>query len=83
MPLTYDPYTASKAMKIYREIGDHAFQNVNAGEIVGRILRSREKYEERQRLKGEKTAKENAARRREEMEKGAIELGRERAVEKA
>ena len=66
-------------MNIFREIGPHAFQNVNAGEIVGRILRSREMYEERQRLKGEKAVGEEAVRRREEMEKAAAELERQRA----
>jgi hypothetical protein len=36
------------------EIGKHDFHDVNAGEIVQRIMRSREMYEERQRVKGEK-----------------------------
>ncbi|MCJ1422510.1 hypothetical protein MMC29_000390 [Sticta canariensis] len=65
MPLTYDPYTVAKALHIYKQIGNHAFQNVNAGEIVQRILKSREMYEERQRAKREKTAVEQAAQRRE------------------
>lgn len=69
IPLTYDPYTGAKELKIYQQIGNHDFQNVNAGEIVQRILRSREMYEERQRAKGEKAAGEEATRRREEMER--------------
>lgn len=67
IPLTYDPYMAPKAMSIYREIGKHDFHNVNAGEIVQRILRSRELYEERQRIKAEKAVREEAAKRQEKM----------------
>jgi ethanolamine-phosphate cytidylyltransferase len=68
MPLTYDPYTAPKAMGIYTQLGPHAFQDVNAGQIVQRIMASRERYEARQRAKGVKAEVEAAARRREEME---------------
>ena len=68
MPLTYDPYTAPKEMGIYREIGHHDFANVNAEEIVQRILRSRDLYEERQRVKGVKGIGEQGLRRREIME---------------
>ncbi|RDW61100.1 phosphoethanolamine cytidylyltransferase-like protein [Coleophoma cylindrospora] len=68
MPLTYDPYTAPKEMGIYREIGKHDFANVNAGQIVQRILKSRDMYEERQRVKGVKGIGEEAQRRREKME---------------
>ena len=79
MPLTYDPYTAPKDLGIYQEVGNHAFQNVNAGEIVQRIMKSRAMYEERQRVKGEKAAGEEAVRRREELEKAALELEKQRA----
>ncbi|KAF6224094.1 hypothetical protein HO133_010668 [Letharia lupina] len=79
MPLTYDPYTAAKALGIYHEIGNHDFQNVNAGEIVQRILKSREMYEERQRAKGEKAATEEAVQRREAMEQEAARLEKDRA----
>jgi len=68
MPLTYDPYAASKEMGIYQEIGEHGFAAVNAGQIVERILKSRAMYEERQRVKGVKGIGEEATRRREEME---------------
>lgn len=68
MPLTYDPYTAPKAMGIYRQIGEHAFSEVNAGEIVQRIMRSRDMYEARQRKKGVKAGVEAAARQREILE---------------
>ena len=79
MPLTYDPYTAAKEMGIYREIGHHPFSHVNAGEIVTRILKGREAFEERQRKKGEKSIGEEAARRREQMEREAAEVARMRA----
>lgn len=68
MPLTYDPYVAAKEMGIYREIGNHEFAFVNAGQIVQRILKSRDMYEERQRVKGVKGIGEEAQRTRERME---------------
>lgn len=68
MPLTYDPYTAPKELGIYREIGQHTFQDVNAGNIVQRIMESRERYEERQRKKGQKADVEAAAKLRETLE---------------
>jgi ethanolamine-phosphate cytidylyltransferase len=68
MPLTYDPYTAPKQMGIFREVGRHEFESVNAGTIVQRIMKSRDLYEERQRAKGVKSAVEEAARHREELE---------------
>ncbi len=68
MPLTYDPYTAPKELGIYKEIGEHHFSAVNAGQIVQRILKSRDMYEERQRVKGVKGIGEEATRRRERME---------------
>ena len=68
MPLTYDPYTAPKDIGIYQEIGQHEFSGVNAGQIVQRILKSRDMYEERQRVKGVKGIGEEAQRRREKME---------------
>ena len=79
MPLTYDPYTAAKELSIYREIGSHDFQNVNAGEIVQRILKSRDIYEARQRAKGEKAVTEEAVQRRETMEQEALTLEKGRA----
>jgi ethanolamine-phosphate cytidylyltransferase len=68
MPLTYDPYVAAKQLGIFKTIGDHDFQGVNAQEITQRILKSRELYEERQRVKGVKGIGEEAVRIREEME---------------
>ncbi|KJZ75154.1 hypothetical protein HIM_05348 [Hirsutella minnesotensis 3608] len=68
MPLTYDPYEAPKEIGIYREIGEHAFSEVNAAQIVQRIMKSRDMYEARQRAKGVKAEVEAAARRREMME---------------
>lgn len=69
MPLTYDPYVAAREMGIYREIGSHQFAGVNAGQIVQRIMKSRDMYEERQRVKGVKGIGEEAQKRREQMEK--------------
>ncbi|KAL8874175.1 MAG: hypothetical protein Q9174_000441 [Haloplaca sp. 1 TL-2023] len=80
MPLTYDPYVAAKEIGIYQEVGDHDFQHVNAGEIVQRILRSRQMYEARQKKKGEKATGEDAVRRREQMEEEATALEKERAA---
>ncbi|KAI1819561.1 phosphoethanolamine cytidylyltransferase-like protein [Xylaria intraflava] len=68
IPLSYDPYTAPKEMGIFREITGHRFQNVNAGSIVQRIMRSRDLYEERQRKKGIKMVGESAQREREILE---------------
>ncbi|KAK4867314.1 hypothetical protein LT330_000824 [Penicillium expansum] len=73
IPLTYDPYTAPKKMGIFREAEQHAFQHVNAGEIVGRILKSREAYEARQRAKLDKAIAEDLVKSQEAAEaaKGA------------
>lgn len=79
MPLKYDPYVAAKELDIYHEVGSHDFQNVNAGEIVQRILKSREMYEARQRAKGEKAATEEAVQRRKAMETEAAKLEMDRA----
>lgn len=68
MPLSYDPYTAPKEMGIFREVQRHTFQDVNAGTIVQRIMKSRDLYEERQRKKGVKAEVESAARERELLE---------------
>lgn len=68
MSLTHDPYAAPKDMGIYRDIGAHAFADVNAGQIVQRIMRSRDMYDARQRAKGVKAEVEAAARRREVLE---------------
>lgn len=58
IPLTYDPYTAPKQLGIFHETGSHDFAHVNAGEIVQRIMKSREAYEARQRAKGVKAVVE-------------------------
>lgn len=52
-------------MGIFKEISNHAFQHVNAGEIVDRILKSREAYEERQRAKLQKGVVEELTRSKE------------------
>jgi ethanolamine-phosphate cytidylyltransferase len=66
IPLTYDPYTAPKRMGIFQEVEKHAFQHVNAGEIVDRILRSREAYEARQRAKFQKGVAEDLVKAQEQ-----------------
>lgn len=66
IPLTYDPYTAPKKMGIFQEVNRHAFQHVNAGEIVGRIMKSREAYEARQRAKLEKGIAEDLVKTKEQ-----------------
>ncbi|KAI1390018.1 phosphoethanolamine cytidylyltransferase-like protein [Hypoxylon trugodes] len=68
MPLSYDPYTAPKQMGIFQEVSSHEFQDVNAGTIVQRIMKSRDLYEERQRKKGVKAVGEAAHRQREILE---------------
>jgi ethanolamine-phosphate cytidylyltransferase len=68
MPLTYDPYTAAKSLSIYRELPPHKFQDVNAETIVQRIMKGRARYEERQRRKDGKGAREGELER---AEKGA------------
>jgi ethanolamine-phosphate cytidylyltransferase len=83
MPLTYDPYIDAKEMGIFSEVPSHDFQDVNAGEIVERIMKSRKLYEERQRKKGEKAVTEEAVKRRERMEQEAKDKENERfAAEK-
>ena len=76
MPLTYDPYVDAKELGIFRQVPSHSYQKVNAGEIVERILKSREAFAERQRKKGEKAVGEDAVRRREEMEREVAEKAR-------
>lgn len=65
IPLTYDPYTAPKQMGIFKEVQRHDFQDVNAGQIVQRILKSREAFEERQRAKLQKAVVEEAVKQKE------------------
>lgn len=68
MPHTDDVYEAPKKMGIFREIGNHEFEEVNAGTIVQRIMKSRDLYEARQKAKGMKAEIEAAQRRRELLE---------------
>ncbi|KAF2759709.1 phosphoethanolamine [Pseudovirgaria hyperparasitica] len=82
MPLTFDPYKTSKELGIFKEIGSHEFQNVNAGQIVERIMKGRALYEERQRKKGEKGFGEEAMRRREQMEEDAARQRKFREIER-
>jgi ethanolamine-phosphate cytidylyltransferase len=82
MPLDFDPYAAAKDMGIFKEIGNHEFQHVNAQEIVQRIMKSRTLYEERQRKKGEKAVGEEAVLRREQLEKEAEALRLQRQGDK-
>lgn len=68
MPFTEDVYTEPKEMGIYREIGHHEFEDVNAGTIVQRIMKSRDLYEARQKAKGMKADLEAAHKERELLE---------------
>jgi ethanolamine-phosphate cytidylyltransferase len=83
MPSIYDPYSETKTMGIFKEIGDHPFKDVNASQIVQRIMTSREMYEERQRVKGIKGIGEEAVKRREDMERDAALASTARAAETA
>lgn len=78
IPLTYDPYAAPKEMGLYREIGHHNFEDVNAETIVQRILRSRDQYEARQRAKGTKAGHEAAYREKEMLQEKEAEEARRR-----
>ena len=73
IPLTYDPYAAPKRMGIFREIGGHPYQHVNAGEIVQRILKSREAFEERQRSKMKKAVLEKEFKQKEKLGRGELQ----------
>ncbi|KAK4219545.1 ethanolamine-phosphate cytidylyltransferase [Rhypophila decipiens] len=68
MPTTDDVYTAPKEMGIYREIGHHEHEDVNASTIVQRIMKSRDQYEARQKAKGMKADVEAAHKKREALE---------------
>lgn len=65
MPFTEDVYVAPKEMGIYREIGHHDFEDVNAASIVQRIMKSRDQYEARQKAKGMKAEIEAEQKQRE------------------
>ncbi|KAB8670388.1 hypothetical protein FH972_026301 [Carpinus fangiana] len=60
-----DPYVDAKDLHIFQEVPRHDFQEVNAGHVVERIMRSRAQYEERQRLKAGKALGEAEARAKE------------------
>lgn len=68
MPHTEDVYAVPKEMGIYKEIGHHDYEEVNAGTIVQRIMKSRDLYEARQKAKGMKADIEAAHRERELLE---------------
>jgi ethanolamine-phosphate cytidylyltransferase len=53
-------------MGVFREIDNHPFRHVNAGEIFVRISRSRGEYEERQRRKMLKGLIEEESKRKDE-----------------
>lgn len=65
MPLDYDSYADAKRLGIFEEVPRHDFQEVDAGQIVDRITRSRARFEERQRAKGVKAVGEQATRQKE------------------
>ncbi|KAK3112742.1 choline phosphate cytidylyltransferase, partial [Teratosphaeriaceae sp. CCFEE 6253] len=75
---TPDPHADAKAAGVFVETPEHDFQDVNAAQIVQRILDRRMEYEERQRKKGIKSTGEGALRRA-EMEREADAKGRDGA----
>lgn len=81
MPSSIDPYTDAKNLGIFAQTPAHDFADVNAAQIVQRILDNRVQYEERQRKKGVKGVGEEATRRREQMEQEAEQKRVERKVE--
>ncbi|KHJ31632.1 putative ethanolamine-phosphate cytidylyltransferase [Erysiphe necator] len=60
-PPKVDPYLIPKEMGIYHEIKHHAYSAINASNICQRILRSRDLYEERQKLKALKSINEQTS----------------------
>ncbi|EHY55980.1 choline phosphate cytidylyltransferase [Exophiala dermatitidis] len=78
----FDPYKDVRELGILREIPNHPYSHVNAGEIVMRIMKGRQAFEERQRRKGEKAVGEEAARQREllEQQQAAEETKRRKAA---
>ena len=74
-----DPYKDAKALELFQETPAHRFQDVNADQIVHRIMSKRQEYENRQRKKGEKGVGEEAQARREKMEREAREERERRA----
>ncbi|KAK5114965.1 hypothetical protein LTR85_010003 [Meristemomyces frigidus] len=77
-----DPYADARALGIFQQTPSHDFQDVNAAQIVQRILDRRVEYEERQRKKGAKGVGEGVLRREEmEREAGAERERRMREVE--
>ena len=78
MPLEYDPYVDAKKMGIFEDVGEHHFSHVNAGEIVMRIMKGRQAFEERQKRKGQKAVAEVAAREREILEEQMAQAEQDR-----
>lgn len=78
IPLDYDPYTDAKTMGIFQEVSEHSLSHVNAGEIVMRIMKGRQAFEERQKRKGQKAVGEEAAREREILEGQMAKAEKER-----
>lgn len=70
-PLGYDPYIDAKHMGILVQIPSHPYKHVNAEEIVARIVKGREAFEERQRRKGVKAVGEEAIKAEEQNSRGA------------
>ena len=81
MPAPTDPYADAKSLGIFAQTPEHEFAEVNAAQIVKRILDNRVQYEERQRKKGVKGVGEEATRRREHMEQEAESKRKEKKVE--
>jgi ethanolamine-phosphate cytidylyltransferase len=52
MPPTYDPYSVSKALNIYREIANHEFQK-GMGEEVEKLRQELEREQKRKEIEGQ------------------------------
>jgi ethanolamine-phosphate cytidylyltransferase len=69
MPISgSDPHADVKSLGILKETPKHDFQDVNAAQIVQRILDKRAEYEERQRKKGAKMVGEEEQHRLEKSQ---------------
>lgn len=69
MPSSQDPYADAKSMQLYQEVAQHDYSHINAEEIVARIMKGRQAFEERQKRKGQKAVGEEEVRKQELAQK--------------
>ncbi|GME99628.1 unnamed protein product [Ambrosiozyma monospora] len=70
-PEDHDPYTEIKKVGLFEQLGPHEFDSITTKDIVNRVLKNREAYEERQRRKGWKAEVEKKIKDTEEAQKPA------------